>query len=94
MVEFVVLIQQLAMRSAQITRHRRIFPIPNVASSRSWTDTRRDWPVLYRGSFLFNISKTAKYFFSRFSQVFSLILGFSVTFYLFFDFYKLCPQLL
>jgi hypothetical protein len=41
-----------------------------------------------------SISKTAKYFFSRFSQVFSLILGFSVTFYLFFDFYKLCPQLL
>jgi hypothetical protein len=53
MVEFVVLIQKLAMRSAQITRHRRIFPIPNVANSRSWTDTRRDWPVLYRGSFLF-----------------------------------------
>jgi hypothetical protein len=33
-------------------------------------------------------------FFSCLSQVFSLILGFFVTFYLFFNFYKLCPQLL
>jgi hypothetical protein len=49
---------------------------------------------LKRQCVLNRISKTAKYFFSRFSQVFSLILGFSVTFYLFFDFYKLCPQLL
>ena len=35
-----------------------------------------------------------KSFFFHFSQVFSLILGFFVTFYLFFNFYKLYPQLL